>query len=199
MCAYAADYDSGARYTSEALAAFPKDSRLHLAAGVLVELAVNTGVRSRRALHDAENDYRRALGYDETNVEARLHLGWVLHLMDSDRAARDQLRQVLAAAVSPEVAYLGRLFLGVLAENARDFAAAAEAYEGARAIGPRHQTPYIALAALEGARGNMRRARELTSALAQLPEQKEEDPWWDYHLGRLDAAALAWLRLKVRR
>jgi len=177
---------------------------LHVLAGILGErLARLNDVESqdrevRRHLEDAEREYRLALDQAPELIEARLRLGRVLFLLGRLRDARESLAAVQSSATDPGILYLAHLFLGAVNQAEEDWAAARADYEAAMALGPEHQTPYIALSFVEQAAGNVARARELAVIVADLQNPPPRDPWWGYPRGAFDLDTLRWLRAEVR-
>jgi hypothetical protein len=194
------------RFARDGLGTFPRDASLYVALGAIQELRVgldhpdlrgvldNSRPMSRltRALESTAADFRRALALDGGLAAAHLHLGWIRFLLHDNRAA-DNFRAALALAANESERYLAHLFLGAVAERDNKLADARAEYEAAQAPGAGYQTPFVALVRVEEALGHHARARDIAQAYAALPTQVE-DPWWDYHLGGLDLAALAWLR-----
>jgi tetratricopeptide (TPR) repeat protein len=207
--------DAADRYAREALGRFPRDPILILEKGIILELgaaytmplppspslargrAPASAPRAFGTLESAAAEYRRALEIDPHLAVARLHLGRV-RAEQGDSRARDDLAAALADAKDDRTRYLAHLFLGAVAERRHDFDQAANAYEAAHAIGERYQTPFVALSRIELARGHADRARQLAHELAGL-ERADDDPWWAYHQGSIDDAALQWLRDEAHR
>lgn len=195
------------RFARDGLADSPRDAVLWVARGAIQEMRLGfdepdlrgsrpdngrTWIRLTKALESAGADFRRALAIDNGLATAHLHLGWV-HVILHDSRAADDLRAALAQPGDDGVRCLAHLFLGAVAERDKKLTDARQEYEAARALGPSYQTPFIALIRVEEELGHHARARELAQDFAALP-LKVEDPWWDYHLGSPDLAALAWLR-----
>jgi tetratricopeptide (TPR) repeat protein len=195
------------RFALDGLADFPRDAVLWVALGAMQEMRLGfdepdlrgslpdngrAWTRLTKALESAGADFRRALAVDNGLAAAHLHLGWVHFILHDGRAA-DDLRAALAQPGDDGVRCLAHLFLGAVAERDKRLTEARQEYEAAQALGPAYQTPFIALIRVEEELGHHARARELAEAFAALP-LKVEDPWWDYHLGSPDLAALAWLR-----
>ena len=127
---------------------------------------------------------------------AYLRLGW-LHVSTRDSRGRDSVERALAVASDPIDRYLAHLFLGGIAEREQHFEIAEREYDTARGVCPACQTPYIALTRVETVLGQQARAQALAVAFAGLVD-KTDDPWWDFHLGGFDQAAVAWLRGEAR-
>jgi tetratricopeptide (TPR) repeat protein len=202
-----AQWNEAERFARDGLFAFPRDAVLHVALGEIQEtrlsfeepdlrgaLPDNSRALTRltRSLESAATEFRRALALDAGLATAHLHLGWVRFLLHDGRAPED-LRTALAQATDDGVRYLAHLFLGAVAERDKKLDEARQEYEAARALGAARQTAFVALIRVEEALGHHGRARDLAKGYAELPF-KAEDPWWDYHLGGIDHAALAWLR-----
>ncbi len=196
------------RFALDGLADFPRDAVLWVSLGAIQELRVGfdepdlraiprpdnsrISMRLTRSLESAASDFRRALAIDNGLATAHMHLGWVHFIVHDDRAA-DDLRAALAHATDDGTRCLAHLFLGAVAERDRKLNDARQEYEAAQAVGAAYQTPFVALIRVEEELGHHARARELAEAFTALPVMLE-DPWWDFHLGSLDLAALAWLR-----
>ena len=140
----------------------------------------------------AAADYRRAIDLEPTLTLAYLRLGWIRVTLHDTRA-RESVEAGLAVASDPGDRYLARLLIGGIAERESRLDAALGDYEAARTTCPACQTPYIAIARVETARGNSPRAHETSRAFAAL-SQKADDPWWDFCLGGFDLSSLRWLR-----
>ena len=207
--------DDADRYAREALGRFPRDPILILEKGIILELGVAYNMplplspslargrapasapRAFGTLESAAAEYRRALEIDPHLAVARLHLGRV-RAQQGDSRAHEDLATALADARDDRTRYLAHLFLGAVAERRQDFDQAAKAYEAARAIGDRYQTPFVALSRVALARGQADRARQLAHELAAL-DRVDDDPWWAYQQGSIDDAALQWLRDEAHR
>jgi hypothetical protein len=198
-------------YIDRGLRLFRRDARLRMLAGVADELRSHianpnlhdrreilaTPPGGRRTLLNAESSYRRALELDPALDEARLRLGRVISLRSDVKAARVELKTVARGSALPRLRYLAHLFLGAVAEYQNDLAGARAEYREALAIGPRCQTPYIALAFVEQALGHDGTARDLMTRYAALSPDTAADPWWFYQNGGLDEESLVWLRQQV--
>lgn len=148
----------------------------------------------------AEAAYRRVLSVDSAQLEARLHLGFVLLSLGRPAEAMSELETVSGRAADPVLVYLAHMFLGRVAEQEGDLAGVARAYQAALKVAPHCQTPYVALSLLEDRRGNHARARELVAALVGIPpRERVDDPWWAYHTSRVPVDDIRWLRDRVRR
>jgi tetratricopeptide (TPR) repeat protein len=185
------DVDAAHRAVTRAVAAFPSDSTLRFWQGYVEEI--------RNDLRGAESAYRLAIVHDAGNVEARLRLGWVLHLEGQDAAARAELDAVTGATKEPILLYFAHLFLGKVNEHDHDLPGAARHYEAALTICPSCQTAYMALSLIEDRLGHPAKAREVAARFAELSQGRTaEDPWWHYRALGINVVALAWLRNAVR-
>jgi hypothetical protein len=195
------------------LVLFPEDAGLHVARGIIVEVAVRKNLvpdwrrhtvysednraRVEAALKTATNDYLRALSIDSHNAEAHLHLGWV-RLVLGDGRVKSELAAAIVDAEDDTVRYLAHMLLGGLAEYENNLTDALQEYELARTAGPGFQTPFVALSRVEQSLGHDDRARELALVGLQLEKTAADDPWWDHRIG-FDRESLYWLRDEVRR
>lgn len=140
--------------------------------------------------------YRRVLDAYPDFLEARLRLGWALHLNHSD-AGREHLEQVAARADRPELRYLANLFLGAVAEREQRLDEALRSYEAAnRAVS--HQSALLGIVAVAGALGDQARAQRAARDLEALTPGDGEDPWTYYNAGLTGDAVLESLRAEVR-
>jgi len=199
-------FDRAAILIRDGLTAYPRDARLYVARGALLETRLAFTdfdpasaaqlSRRERALEPAAADYRHALDLDPSLPMALLRLG-ALHMMVGDSRAHQNLETALRVSSEPIESYLAHLLLGAVAERDNHLDAAEREYQAAQAIAAGCQTPYVALARVATARGDDTRARTLASAFASLGE-KSSDPWWDFHLGGFDQPSLNWLRAEAR-
>ena len=192
------------------LSAFKDSSRLRTLSGMATEMRAhlsNPNLHDRRVIDNmardpqrtslviAENEYQHALKADETNTEARVHLGRVLFLRKEMTAARELFAVVTKDSSQPaRWRYLAQLFAGAIDEFDHDWASAGQHYRAACSLLPMQQTPYIALSFAERAAGRERQAREVMAEWADLPSTDEDDPWSGYQNGAFDQEALAALR-----
>jgi tetratricopeptide (TPR) repeat protein len=149
--------------------------------------------RERLALlHQAEQEYKEALRYDENFALAHIRLGHVCHLAGKLGEARATLERGLRIANEPLTKYLGALFMGALQQEEKDIAGARRSFEQAVAIVPNSQPAVVALAHIEVMAGRPDRAHALARGLAEA--QATGEPWWAFHNGGLDVGGLRWLR-----
>lgn len=198
-------FDSADEFVRDGLALYPRDARLHVARGAIREMGgtVDTSdggrgrLRGPRQWFDAaSSDFRRALSFDDTLAAAYLHLGWVRFASGDDRSGAD-FEAALARADDDDTRYLAHLFLAAFAVRHERLEEARAHDEAALQIGPKYQTAYVALSSVEEALGRLARAQELARTYVALRD-KQEDPWWNYHLGGFDQASLVWLRREAR-
>jgi tetratricopeptide (TPR) repeat protein len=147
-----------------------------------------------------EAEYRRTLAVAPGDLEARLHLGYVLLLLHRFPEARSELDAAARDSTDRDIRYLAHLFLARLSEALRDVAGAIREYERALEVEPGAQSAVVALSLLEDVRGNRERARDLIAAFAAIPAaQRVDDPWPNYRGSRVPVGDLEWLRGRVRR
>jgi hypothetical protein len=186
---------AAADFLDEAIAAFPRDSQLLLAAGARNELlwrvSLNNAQRDprgesarvKRYLIDARGWLQRSLAADPKESEARLRLGRVsLDLDDLDGAAK-ALTGFAWKAEGPAFEYLALLFEGELHERRGDPGAAAAAYDRAISLTTVPQSAQMARAHLAHRLGSRpEAARVVMEALSRKPVE-QSDPWWLYIRG----------------
>lgn len=203
----------------QGIAAFPRSADLQLMQGTLLELTARSetsdfrGVwtkpstssadfmdnrpnnRIERGLVEAAAAYQRALNLDPSFLSARLRLGWVYDVDNSNNHAREQLRMVVDSATSRELRYLAHLILGGLAEQESRPDLAYEEYDTAHSIQPDAQTAHIALMRAARMTGRLDRAQGLFAEYATRTAGSE-DPWWYFSMG-LDSELFAWLHAQA--
>jgi hypothetical protein len=182
-------------YLDEALAAFPNDGQILLAAGSRQEL--NWWRSLENAQRDPERepppitrfltlarDYlRRSVAADANESEARLRL---LHVLLELNDLNDAARVFAEHDWAPDgtaFEYLARLFEGDLRERQGNRPAAAAAYDQAIALVDMPQAARIARAHLAHLEGRRSEAAEIVTA-ALLRHSNQSDPWWAYLLGQ---------------
>lgn len=195
---------------NKALGALPRSARAKTLLGTLKEFeasqynpddapTISIRQRSHRErvmlLHQAGQEYREALRYDENYTLAHIRLGHVLHLTGKLGEARTTLERALKLANEPLTQYLGALYMGALLQEEKDLAGARRSFEQAVTIVPSSQPAVVALAHLEVMAGRPDRAHALARGLAEA--QATGEPWWAFHNGGLDVGGLRWLRERV--
>jgi tetratricopeptide (TPR) repeat protein len=197
---------------NKSLGAMPRSARARTLLGTLKEFeasqynpddAPTISIRERvhrerlALLHQAEQEYREALRYDESYAMAHIRLGHVCHLAGKLGEARATLDRGLKIANEPLTKYLGALFMGALQQEEKDIAGARQSFEQAVAIVPNSQPAVVALAHIEVMAGRPDRAHALARGLAEA--QATGEPWWAFHNGGLDVGGLRWLRERALR
>ena len=191
------------QYLDHATGLYPDNPEIHLLAGIEEEMRGNprTADRSagdrRKALSDAEKEYRAVVKIEPTRLEAKLRLARVLQQLGHLDEARTLLTPLLVAP-DARVVYLASLFLGGIEDAAGHPDAAATLYTRAAAILPTGQTARLAASEL------LYRHGEREAAAEAIPEaagaDNTFDPWWTYAFGEYWRGDLlvAALRLKRR-
>jgi len=182
-------------YVNEAVATFPKDAQILLAAGSRHELNWTMSLENRqrnlapeplpitRLLETARDFFRQSLAADPNESEARLRLAHVLLELDDLDAVADVLLKYDWSRDGPAFEYLVGLFEGDFHERRGDRAAAAAAYDRAASLASVPQSALIArahLAHLEGKR--LESSRIVTRALSG--DRNGSDPWWPFTRGQ---------------
>ncbi len=182
-------------FLDAALAAFPDDAQILLAAGSRQELNWSTSLENAqrdlerepaeitRFLTLARDYLRRSVAADAKESEARLRLLHVLLELNELNDASRVLAEYDWARAGAAFEYLARLFEGDLHERQGNGAAAAAAYDRAVALVEMPQAARIAaahVAHLEGRR--LEAAQTVTTALSSRSNQS--DPWWPYIRGQ---------------
>jgi Tetratricopeptide repeat len=182
-------------YLDEALAAFPGDTQILLAAGSRQELEWRVSVENAQrdlrrepaqvtAFLTAGRDYlRRSLAADPSESEARLRLAHVLLELDDLDEAAAVLSSHKWKPDEPAFEYLARLFEGDLHEHRHDINAAVAAYDRAILLVAMPQSARVAKAHalhLDGQRS----AAATTATEAVTARGNQTDPWWPYIHGQ---------------
>lgn len=142
--------------------------------------------------------YQRVVGSFPDSLEARLRLGWALHLARSPSTrARQELEYVARNAARSDLRYLSHLFLAAVAERDRRFDDAWREYEAAHEAEP-HQSSLVALIGLASARGLTNRLAQLAAEMARVSADRSDDPWLYYNSGFTGAGLLDHLRADAR-
>lgn len=178
-----------------ALAAFPRDSRVLLAAGSRYELAwwmalenaqrdlEREPVGVTKLLTTARDYLRRSLAADAGEGEARLRLAHVLLELNELSSVAPILSSHGWTPDGPAFEYLARLFEGDLHERKGDRAAAAAAYDRAIALVDAPQSALVAKAHLAHLDGRRTEAAQ-TVAPVLSGSVKGADPWWPFIRGQ---------------
>jgi inner membrane protein len=178
-----------------ALAAFPTDSRVLLAAGARYELswwmALENAQRNlereplavTKLLSTARDYLRRSLAANSGEAEARLRLAHVLLELNELSSVAPILSSHDWTPDGPTFEYLARLFEGDLHERKGDRAAAAAAYDRAIALVDAPQSAFVAKAHLAHLDGRRAEAAQ-TVAPVLSGNVKGADPWWPFVRGQ---------------
>ena len=178
-----------------ALAAFPSDSRVLLAAGSRYELAWWMSLENAqrdlereplgvtKLLTTARDYLRRSLAADPGEAEARLRLAHVLLELNELTSVPAILSSHDWTPDGPAFEYLARLFEGDLHERRGDRAAAAAAYDRAIALVDAPQSALVAKAHLAHLDGRRAEAAQ-TVAPVLSGNVKGADPWWPFVRGQ---------------
>lgn len=138
---------------------------------------------SKRIYRDAATRFlTAALKLDPTAAEAALRLARVEMLGGRAVDAKARLAQLLARQdLEPDTAYVGRLLLGRLHEQAEDMTSAERLYREAMAIDPSVQSARVALGRVLYVRGDPADAADVV-APSLVPKPEKVDPWASYQL-----------------
>lgn len=177
-------------YLDEALAAFPDDAQVLLAAGareeqawwMLTENAVRDpgGRGEGSGLLTAGRDYlRRSVAADPKEPEARLRLSHVLLELGAFDEAGTVLSTYQWQPDEPAFEYLARLFEGNVHERRGDTKGAVAAYDRAIALVAMPQSARVAKAHALHLDGQRSEAAE-TAINALTGRKDQSDPWWFY-------------------
>jgi tetratricopeptide (TPR) repeat protein len=138
----------------------------------------------RERFENARRALRGALAGDASLLEPRLRLGRVAWGLGEAAEARSALLDVLPRDPDATTAFLARLFLGRLDEDAGRLDEAAVSYEAALALDPRSQSAGIALSHLRLRRGDAAGARaEIEKTVGSAGRRTHPDALWLYPWG----------------
>jgi tetratricopeptide (TPR) repeat protein len=181
-------------YLDTALAAFPDDHDLLLAAGSRYEQLwwnsqrnplrdPSAGPRTGIAmLDDARRYFVRSIAVEPKSIEAHIRLGRTLTLIGKIDEAGEHLTGRALSGIPP-YEYVRLLFLGDLHERQGNHGGAATAYEEAIGLTPAAQSARLAAAQLSHRVG--RRSDAARGALQAMDTPASEaDPWWVYPRGQ---------------
>lgn len=198
-------------FIDAALALYPRDPEVLLAAGSFFETALQTSTsradasesplvtraafQKERAQLGNRKEARLALRYlsralDEAPElsEVRLRRGRVFGLIGNDAAALGDLVPLAEKAGPPRTRYLAKLFIGAVHEQASRprLEDAQRAYESALRERPRAQTALLALANVLLTMGNADESARLSRQALGEPRERATievlDPWSEYGL-----------------
>ena len=132
---------------------------------------------------NAENFFRRAVDRDPRLFEARVRLARLLNLKSKYAEA---LAVIVAAptGTAPDVIaeYYAHLFAARAERGLGRLDAAAARISEARALFPDAQSALMAASHIAMLRADEAGADEPMQRLAQLPFEREDDPWWGYEM-----------------
>lgn len=142
--------------------------------------------------------YERVVKRHPESVEARLRLGWALHLArSSSTRVRAELAFVAERATRSDLRYLAHMFLGAVEERDHRADDAMREYEAAHAA-EANQSSFVALVGMASARGLADRVGQLASEFARVAVPGRTDPWVAYNAGFTGGGLLDGLRADVR-
>ena len=204
-------YDAATTELNRGRARGPALADLELLSAVLREVSIQFGEPNLRGAWSTfntavlQNDlkaivsaYQRVVGRFPDSLEARLRLGWALHLARSPSTrARQELEHVARHAARADLRYLSHLFLAAVAERDRRLDDAWREYEAAHEAEP-HQSSLVALIGLASARGLTDRVAQLAAEMARMSADRSDDPWLYYNSGFTGGGLLDLLRADAR-
>ena len=170
----------------------PRDSLLLLTLGIAAEndafhlrapTAKNQSMsgKQRELWEEAQRTFEQALLADPELHEARLRLGRVLMRLGKTDAARGCFEAVLLKDAEDAVAFLARMFLGRIDEDAGRLGEAEKQYVAALELKPSSQPATVAVSHVRQQQGNAEGAREvLQRFLAYAHRHTEIDPFINY-------------------
>jgi hypothetical protein len=182
-------------YINAAVADFPRDAQILLAAGSRHELIWwNSRDNTRltltgqpapvvRQLTLARDLFRRSLATDPNETEARLRLTRVLLELNDLKPAAEAIAAHDWTNEIPLAKYLAAMLEGDLHERKDEFAAAAAAYERASKLAEHPQAALVARAYVEHLQGHRAdAARTIVQSLSD--HSSTSDPWWPFIYGQ---------------
>lgn len=197
-CQWDACFDAAERWAGEAIELFPRDAELLLARGSVREESATLGTRTlpvtdaasasslaagarETGLRKARRDLEDALAIDAGLGLARVRLGRVLWRLGEPEPARQQLERALSSLGDVDHAYLARLFLGRIQQDAGRLEQAISEYRLAAAVHPSALSAGTALSNALRLAGEPEAARlALRQGLRHAGRRQERDPYWDY-------------------
>lgn len=148
-------------------------------------------------LEIAERLIRRSLALEPTLWEAHIRLAEVLGDEGNHREARDRLQKVTKSTLPSFLDYYASLLTGREAERLGEQPLARAAFERARRLYPRAETPRLGLSYLAATRGDWSSAqRALNTTESADPSASDGDPWFLRH--RLHSPSAAELLRTLR-
>jgi hypothetical protein len=182
-------------YLNAAVADFPRDAQILLAAGsrhelnwwhsrdnTRLSLTAQPGPIARQ-LTLARDLFRRSLAADPNETEARLRLTRVLLELDDLKPAAEAIALHDWTNEMPLARYLAAMLEGDLHERKEEFAAAAAAYERASKLAEHPQAALVARAYVEHLQGH--RADAARTVVQSLSDHTStSDPWWPFIYGQ---------------
>jgi hypothetical protein len=184
---------------------FADSPEIAVAEGCLEESAASPRAARRpfvsEALGRSAEHYRRALSLDPAFAEARVRLGFVLFRLGRPEEASRELERARQEARDARVAYLARLFAGMVHERAGRYQDAAAAYRDARRMGLECHVAAVALSHVFYRAGDRKAAAAIALEAGGFDDTRCEDPWWSYDYGQAYKVEdrMAALRREVRR
>ena len=178
-------------FADYALTRFPDEPRFSLAKALAIDQsrAFDDSDGRAGAAHGAHvrelvAAYDAAIQFPETAAEARVRKAFFLHRIGRQADALKELDAATGDGTQGDVAirYLRHLFRGRVLEALERYDEAIAAYESARGLDPRAQSPHVALMRLAVRTGNRDTAARLAEAI-QTDVPPTVDPWWTYWLG----------------
>lgn len=179
----------------DALAAFPDDAQILLAAGSRYELAWWDAAdsshrnprgalgRSQTSLETARFYLRRSAKANPPEAEARVRLAHVLLELGDAREGLDTIATFDWSKARGGLDYLAALLEGALLERLGDTSGADAAYDRAISLADVPQAARVAKAKLAHSTGRRAEAAAEVSKAMSLP-RNQADPWWVFIQGQ---------------
>lgn len=178
-------------FADHALTRFPEEPRFWLAKALAIDQARafddsdgRAGAAHGAHVRELVAAYDAAIQFPETAAEARVRKAFFLHRIGRHAESLKALDAIADAETQRDAAvrYLRHLFRGRVLEALERYEDAIAAYEAARAVDARAQSPRVALMRLAVRAGNRETAARLAEAI-QTDPPVAFDPWWTYWLG----------------
>jgi tetratricopeptide (TPR) repeat protein len=168
----------------EGLELFPKDGELLLTLGSTLEEGASISRRPSTErtseLREAERVLEDAVAADPAALEPRVRLGRVRWRLGKDDAAAQTLEAARALEGPPSMAYLARLYLGLVYQRRGRIEDADAEFRRALAIVPDAQAAAVALSYAQGSRGDASGARAALRHALDRVSRLQLDPFWLY-------------------